>query len=54
MRLFHLAFVETTPSLAKDELDMDFWQTELLQIATNHAFVMSGLLAVAALRLASL
>ncbi|KAJ5668076.1 uncharacterized protein N7477_006646 [Penicillium maclennaniae] len=42
------------PSLAKDEVDMDFWQTGLPQIATNYEYVMSGLLAVAALHLASL
>ncbi|KAJ5296714.1 uncharacterized protein N7443_007607 [Penicillium atrosanguineum] len=54
MRLFHHAFIATTPSLAKDEVDMDFWQTGLPQIATNHDFVMSGLLAVGALHVASL
>lgn len=54
MHLFHHACMSTTPSLARDELDKEFWQLVIPQIATSHHFVMASLLAVAALHVASL
>ena len=40
--------------MAKDEEDRRFWQSEIPQVATAHNYVMDGLLAVAALHLASI
>lgn len=54
MQLFHHAFSSTAHSLAADEWDIRFWNSELPQIATMHGYVMDGLLAVAALHMASL
>lgn len=54
MHLFHHGCMFTTPSLARDEIDMQFWQVVIPQLATSHHYVMDSLLAVAALHLASL
>ncbi|OJJ94601.1 hypothetical protein ASPACDRAFT_1860814 [Aspergillus aculeatus ATCC 16872] len=52
MHLFHHALMVTAPSLANDDLDLQFWQMDIPRVATTQAFVMDGLLAVAALHLA--
>ena len=54
MQLFYHAFSSTANSLAADERVIRFWNSELPQIATMHGYVMDGLLAVAALHIASL
>lgn len=54
MQLFYHAFSSTAQSLAADETDMRFWNSELPEIATAHGYVMDGLLAVASLHMASL
>lgn len=54
MRLFHHACSATLPSMAKDEVDRRFWESRIPKVATEHPYVMDGLLAVAALHLASL
>ncbi|OOQ82015.1 hypothetical protein PEBR_40627 [Penicillium brasilianum] len=54
MRLFHHAFMVTSLSFVKDDIDREFWQSVLPRIATSHDYVMDGSLAVAALHLASL
>lgn len=40
--------------MAKDEEDRRFWESRIPKVATEHPYVMDGLLAVAALHLASL
>ncbi|KAJ5219936.1 hypothetical protein N7468_009140 [Penicillium chermesinum] len=54
MRLFHHACSATLPSMAKDEVDRRFWESRIPKVATEHPYVMDGLLAVAALHIASI
>ncbi|GLA54685.1 hypothetical protein AnigIFM63604_000831 [Aspergillus niger] len=52
MQLFHHALMVTAPSIANDDRELQLWQMDIPRIAITHAFVMDGLLAVAALHLA--
>ncbi|CAG7931511.1 unnamed protein product [Penicillium olsonii] len=53
LRLIHHFSMVTAPTIASDDTDLRFWQLELPRIATTHDYAMAGLLAAAALHLAS-
>ncbi|KAJ6032269.1 hypothetical protein N7540_003001 [Penicillium herquei] len=53
MALFHHACESTLPSISRNKDDRSFWVEKIPKVAVNYDFVMDGLLAVAALHIAS-